>query len=119
MAGRRTCRSCGFDNIDEGQACPLCSTPPVDEYTLADVLSAEEEERLRRGAAPQPVRDESEHHDGYQCWSCGRPFVVVYEAHPGEVRRDVPVACPRCWKTNQAPVAEGAAETKSYTVREA
>ncbi len=48
------------------------------------------------------------------CSKCGRGFRVVYEAAPGELFEDAPVACPHCWSLNKVKVGSEAAATGDY-----
>ena len=52
--------------------------------------------------------------DQHQCPKCGKNFVVVYAAQPGERTTDAPVACPHCWQVTQVPVAASAAQHEDY-----
>ncbi len=52
--------------------------------------------------------------DQHQCTKCGKSFVVVYAAQPGERTTDAPVACPHCWQVMKVPVAASAAQHEDY-----
>ena len=52
--------------------------------------------------------------DQHQCPKCGKNFVVVYAAQPGERTTDAPVACSHCWQVTKVPVAASATEHEDY-----
>ena len=52
--------------------------------------------------------------DRHQCPKCGKNFVVVFAAQPGERTTDAPVACPHCWQVTKVPVAASAAQHEDY-----
>ena len=52
--------------------------------------------------------------DQHQCPKCGKNFVVIYAAQPGERTTDAPVACPHCWQVTNVPVAASAAMHEDY-----
>ena len=107
----RICKSCGFTNVEEGKACTLCGVPAIDELDLPDVLAGDDTTGTPASPGPEGAR-----RDRYPCPACAGAFAVVYEALPGEDDQPMPVACPHCWHTSQARVAQAAAETEDYHV---
>jgi DNA-directed RNA polymerase subunit RPC12/RpoP len=57
--------------------------------------------------------------DVYDCGSCGKGFAVLYEGHPQDPRRRVPVACPHCWQINHVEVSQWAATGEEYRAEKA
>ena len=107
----RVCKFCGFTNVEEGKACSLCGVPAIDELDLGGALAEDE------AADPPPFPSAGgARRDRYTCPACGGTFAVVYDALPGEDDQPMPVACPHCWHTSQARVAQAAAETEDYHV---
>ncbi len=66
---------------------------------------------LSPAAAPSSLPGSRDQH---QCPKCGKNFVVVYAAQPGERTTDAPVACPHCWQVTNVPVAASAAMHEDY-----
>lgn len=55
-----------------------------------------------------------ERRDRHACESCGRAFVVIYEAAADEPEQTAAVACPHCWEMNYVAVGKWAADGKDY-----
>jgi hypothetical protein len=54
--------------------------------------------------------------DSHMCERCKKPFVVLYQAEPGEGMERAPVACPHCWAIGHVDIATSAALSRDYRV---
>jgi DNA-directed RNA polymerase subunit RPC12/RpoP len=57
-----------------------------------------------------------ERRNTYKCQTCGKGFVVSYEAEEGEGEQTVPAACPHCWEIENVKVGITAAVNNDYRV---
>lgn len=67
-------------------------------------------------SAAGPARESREEH---MCARCKKPFVVLYQAEPGEGLERAPVACPSCWAIGYVDIATSAALSRDYRVDKA
>jgi hypothetical protein len=73
----------------------------------------------RPGPAAPPAHAVQRQGEPCRCSRCGKAYVVLYEAAPGEPEETVAVACPHCWTVNHVLVAESAAESRDYRAEKA
>ncbi len=50
----------------------------------------------------------------HKCIVCGRQYIVIYDADPGEPLEAAPVACPHCWQIGTVQVARSVSEGQDY-----
>jgi hypothetical protein len=50
----------------------------------------------------------------HKCVVCGRQYVVIYDADPGEPLEPAPVACPHCWQIGMVQVARSVSVGQDY-----
>ena len=84
---------------------------------LVEALTKPRADNGAEAQAPSPAAaapSTSGTRDQHQCPKCGKSFVVVYAAQPGERTTDAPVACPHCWNVSKVPVAASAAQHEDY-----
>lgn len=103
----------------EGPGMPRVTFVVPEDELRASMLDAMRGANLL-GETPSPAPGEATEEssemkqDQHSCAGCQKPYVVTYEARPGEPQVVVPVACPNCWHVNQVPVGEWAAVGQEY-----
>ena len=55
----------------------------------------------------------------HKCVVCGRQYVVIYDADPGEPLEPAPVACPHCWQIGMVQVARSVSVGQDYRAEKA
>ena len=92
---------------------------PAGPETVADaVRSAADPSAVPLTAAPSRpaagAAGDPERRDTHTCDLCGRAYLLVYEAEPGEPLEESPVACPHCWQICRVQVARSASLGRDY-----
>lgn len=88
--------------------------------SVASALGRADELPSAVAVAPAPVAAPGQACcDEHLCTRCRKPFVVAYQAEPGEGVERAPVACPHCWAIGHVDVATSSALSRDYRVERA